>query len=233
MGKRGHETRALVRRTGGGAAAVEGGVSRRGAGSGVVRYAELLEELKSRIRAAQVRAALSVNRELVGLYCQIGEVIVRRQAAEGWGVGVVERLSKDLGAAFESLKGFSPRNIWRMRAFYLAWCGHDDGGARRRAAKLPRVVAELAAQFCHRLWQNFPGVITRNYLIGLILCRDRNQLIAEYALRDVSKPMGVATYATRLPAPLRASLPSPEQLTAELGRVTGTSSKSPKKKTNA
>jgi len=55
--------------------------------------------------------------------------------------------------------------------------------------------------------------------IGLILCKSQNRVIAEYALRDVSKPMGVATYrmTTALPAELQESLPSIEELEKELG----------------
>jgi len=84
-------------------------------------YAELLEDLKSRIRTARVKAVLAVNRELVLLYWQIGQSIVERQRAEGWGKAIIERLATDIQAAFPGLKGFSPSNIWRMRAFYLAY----------------------------------------------------------------------------------------------------------------
>lgn len=84
-------------------------------------YSELLDDLKSRIRTAQVKAALSVNRELIQLYWSIGESIVQRQDDEGWGKAVVERLSGDLRSEFPEITGFSTANIWRMRAFYLAW----------------------------------------------------------------------------------------------------------------
>jgi hypothetical protein len=56
--------------------------------------------------------------------------------------------------------------------------------------------------------------------IGIILCRAKNQVIAEYALRDMSKPIGVAAYelAKALPTELQGSLPTIEALEAELGR---------------
>ncbi|HET7229665.1 MAG TPA: PDDEXK nuclease domain-containing protein [Longimicrobium sp.] len=88
-------------------------------------YGELLEDLKSRIRGAQVRAALALNRELIELYWDIGRTIVERQRREGWGSSVIERLSRDLRAAFPDAPGFSPRNLWRIRAFYLAWSEPD------------------------------------------------------------------------------------------------------------
>jgi predicted nuclease of restriction endonuclease-like (RecB) superfamily len=56
--------------------------------------------------------------------------------------------------------------------------------------------------------------------IGLILCKDGNRAVAEYALRDIAKPVGVSSYVTRLveslPADLRGSLPTVAQLEAEL-----------------
>src|SRR6266481_1200946 len=83
-------------------------------------YAELLEDLKVRVRTAQLKATLSVNREMIQLYWDIGRRIVERQEREGWGKGVVDRLAKDIQKAFPGLKGFSPGNVWRMRSFYLA-----------------------------------------------------------------------------------------------------------------
>jgi hypothetical protein len=54
-------------------------------------YPELLESLKARIRASQVRAALAVSRELVLLYWAIGQDILARQRQEGWGTRVMDR----------------------------------------------------------------------------------------------------------------------------------------------
>src|SRR5690349_356089 len=84
-------------------------------------YAALLDDLKARIRTAQIKAALAVNRELIVLYWDIGRAIVERQKAEGWGKAVVDRLATDLQSEFPDESGFSPRNVWRMRAFYRAW----------------------------------------------------------------------------------------------------------------
>ena len=84
-------------------------------------YETLLENIKSNIRAAQSRAALSVNRSLISLYWDIGKAIVERQQKEGWGKSVVEKLAVDIQTAFPGISGFSPINVWRMRAFFLAW----------------------------------------------------------------------------------------------------------------
>ena len=84
-------------------------------------YADWLDDLKSRIHAAQQRSTLAVNRELVLLYWQIGSDILARQAAQGWGAKVIDRLAHDLRIAFPQMKGFSPRNLKYMRAFAEAW----------------------------------------------------------------------------------------------------------------
>lgn len=84
-------------------------------------YREFLEGLKRRIRTAQVKAVLAANRELIRLYWDIGRTIVERQRSEGWGKSVIDRLALDLAKAFPGIEGFSASNLWRMRAFFVAY----------------------------------------------------------------------------------------------------------------
>ncbi|NOK09847.1 PDDEXK nuclease domain-containing protein [Corallococcus exercitus] len=84
-------------------------------------YAAWLSEVKARIHAAQQRATLAVNRELLALYWRIGRDILVRQRRAGWGAGIVERVSADLRAAFPEMQGFSRANLMYMRAFAEAW----------------------------------------------------------------------------------------------------------------
>ena len=98
-------------------------------------YAAWLTELKARIHTAQQRATLAVNRELVLLYWQIGHDILARQAEQGWGAKVIERLAEDLRLAFPEMKGFSPRNLKYMRAFAQAW--PDEAIVQEALAQLP------------------------------------------------------------------------------------------------
>lgn len=327
-------------------------------------YADLLGDLKERVRQAQVRAVLAVNRELVRLYWQIGHAILDRQQTEGWGARVIDRLASDLRREFPDLKGFSPRNLKYMRALadaypdepfvqqvvaQLPW-GHNvrildmvktpterewylraaiahgwsrdilvhqiESGLHWREGQaltnfertLPAPQSELAQQtlkdpyvfdflslgpdaherelergllahlrdFLLELGVGFAFVGSQVHLevggedfyldllfyplrlrcfvvidlkigdfkpedagklnfylsaaddllrhpgdqpsVGLVLCKNRNRVIAEYALRDVGKPMGIATYrlTEALPAALQAGLPTIEQLEAEL-----------------
>lgn len=98
-------------------------------------YADWLADLRGRIHTAQQRATLAVNRELVLLYWQIGRDILARQAEQGWGAKVIERLAHDLRIAFPEMKGFSPRNLKYMRAFAGAW--PEAEFVQQAAAQLP------------------------------------------------------------------------------------------------
>ena len=80
-------------------------------------YADFLADIKGRIQTAQLRAALSLSREVVWLYWQIGHEVLTRQAQQGWGAKVVDRLAADLKAAFPGIAGFSRTNLLYMRAF--------------------------------------------------------------------------------------------------------------------
>lgn len=328
-------------------------------------YASWLDEVKTRIRGAQVRSAVAVNAELVLLYWSIGRDILARQEKEGWGAHVIDRLSADLRTAFPEMKGFSTRNLKYMRAFAEAWpdrrivqqdvarlpWGHHvrlldhvkrpeqrlwyvrqaaqhgwsrdilvtqmETGLHHRAGKaltnfkrtLPPPHSDLAQQalkdpyvfdflslgpdaqerdlergllehvrdFLLELGVGFAFVGSQVHLsvagedffldllffhlklrcfvvielkagefkpeyagkmnfylsavdaelrrerdapsIGLVLCKEKNKLVVEYALRDMNKPIGVSAYKLleRLPPSLKGSLPTVEQLEEELG----------------
>ena len=84
-------------------------------------YGRWIQSIKDRVRNAQFRAMVAVNVELMLLYWDIGRAILDRQAAEGWGTKVVQRIATDLAAEFPGAKGFSLRNLKYMRAFAEAW----------------------------------------------------------------------------------------------------------------
>jgi predicted nuclease of restriction endonuclease-like (RecB) superfamily len=84
-------------------------------------YGRLLADIKARVQAAQIRAHLAANCELLVLYWDIGRMILDRQKAEGWGTKVIDRLSRDLQNEFPGQQGYSPRNLKYMRAFAEAW----------------------------------------------------------------------------------------------------------------
>lgn len=77
------------------------------------------------ISTAKQRAVLAVNTTLIELYWQIGEHISRKIAASEWGDGVVEQLARYLSLTQPGLRGFTRRNLFRMRQFYEAYEGTE------------------------------------------------------------------------------------------------------------
>lgn len=328
-----------------------------------MEYISLLEELKNKIKISQNRAILSINKELIFLYYEIGKIILKNQSQKGWGSKIIENLAEDLRKEFPNMKGLSLRNLRYMRLFaesypaeivqhsvaQLSW-GHNialldkvsfdkrewyakkaiengwsrnvmihqiesnlyermllEGKTHNFSQTLPDKNSELAAEtlkdpyifdflnlsesylekeledslienitkFLLELGKGFAYVgrqyhlevggedfyidllfyhlKLRSYIvielktgkfkpeyagkmnfylsavddllkhkddnksIGIILCKDKNTTIAEYALRDNSKPIGVSEYRLSLPAELAKELPTVEQLT-KLGK---------------
>ena len=98
-------------------------------------YEAFISEVKERIRSAQVRAALTVNSELVLLYWSIGRDILIRQAEQGWGAQIIEHMAGDLSHAFPAVTGFRLRNLRYMRA--LAEAYPDPEFVQQAVAQLP------------------------------------------------------------------------------------------------
>ena len=98
-------------------------------------YLKTLNALKERIRIAQIKASLSVNEKLLELYWDIGKIIVEKQAEEGWGAKVIERMAKDLKVAFPKMTGLSTRNMLYMKQFAEAY--PDLAITQQPVAKIP------------------------------------------------------------------------------------------------
>ena len=330
-------------------------------------YGEAFVDIRRRIEEARLKAVLDANATLIDLYWGVGRIILARQAAEGWGAKVIDRLSADLSAAFPEMSGLSSRNLKYMRAFAAAWPDeaivqgrlhkltwyhhlallekldtpevrlwyaerafeqgwsrnilvlhierrlHERQGKAQNnfALTLPPADSDMAAQvfkdpylfdflgtadprrereieqalvdhvqrFLLELGSGFafvgrqvqlevgdqdfivdllfyhlklrcyvvvelkavafdPGFVGQLNLylsaaddllrhpddqptIGLLLCRSKNALVVEYALRHLKRPVGVAEWETKLvdelPKELRGSLPTVEEIEAELG----------------
>ena len=82
-------------------------------------YRAWLTDIKFRIRTVQIKAAASVNSELLRFYWSLGADIVAKQTTAKWGDGLLIQLSRDLMAEFPETKGFSERNLKYIRQWYL------------------------------------------------------------------------------------------------------------------
>lgn len=84
-------------------------------------YNQWFSDLKQRIHSERLRVVLASNKAMVLLYWEIGQRILEKQEAHGWGAKIIDRLSFDLREQFPEMKGFSPRNLKYMRSFAAAW----------------------------------------------------------------------------------------------------------------
>lgn len=99
-------------------------------------YQEFLKKITSEVNQTRTQVISSLNKAVTSLYWWIGEQIVENQKEYNWGKSIVEQLSRDLTKIFPDSKfGFSPRNLWDMRRFYLEY-GND--------LKLRPIVAEIS-----------------------------------------------------------------------------------------
>jgi predicted nuclease of restriction endonuclease-like (RecB) superfamily len=136
-------------------------------------YRNLLVEVKQRIRSAQYEALKAVNKELIALYWDIGKMIITRQEGASWGKSVVEQLAKDLQAEFPGISGFSARNIWNMRNFYVTYSQNEklqpmvaEIGWTHNIVILEKCKDDLEREFYIRMTRKFGW--TKNVLIHQI-----------------------------------------------------------------
>jgi len=82
-------------------------------------YRDWLRDLKQQIKTGQIKAALSVNSQMIMLYWDLGRQITEKQENAKWGSGFIEQLSKDLREEFPEMTGFSKDNLFMMKRFYF------------------------------------------------------------------------------------------------------------------
>ena len=130
-------------------------------------YAEWIADIKKRYRSAQVKAAVKVNAEKILFNWQLGRDLVQKKAEERWGSGVVEQVSLDLKREFPNADGFSVRNLWYMKQWYLFYTQggeeilHQDDAESQMTenqyiTKMHQVGAELSSEKLHQITGEFP-----------------------------------------------------------------------------
>ena len=193
-------------------------------------FAALLADVKGRIQAAQTRAVLAVNGELVRLYWDIGRIIVDRQLREGWGAAVIPRLALKLKNELPDLKGFSERNIKRMLAFHRDYPDpiamvQQPAAPLPASAKVPQPAAQLipspkvpqpvaqlpepllwSVPWAHHviLMDKVPDLSTRRWYMAQTLVSgwSRNVLALQIDARAHARHgKAVSNFAALLPAP--------------------------------
>lgn len=87
-------------------------------------YQSTFAKLKERIAVAQYKSLSAVNTELILMYLDFGSILSEKVKG-GWGLNVVDTLSKDLQAEYPGAKGLSARNLRRMRLIYEETAGNE------------------------------------------------------------------------------------------------------------
>lgn len=123
-------------------------------------YTQWIGELKSRIHHVQTKALISVNRELISFYWELGSEIIQLQTSANWGSAFLQNLSKDLISEFPDIKGFSYRNLSRIRQWVIFYssdptnlataCGQIDDTATKQTHNQPFI---NPATSCGRITQ--------------------------------------------------------------------------------
>lgn len=98
-------------------------------------YLSWFGELKDRIARARQKASLALNASLMELYWQLGMDMVKKEQRAGWGTGFIDRLSRDLSREFPDMRGFSRRNLYAIRQWYLFYAVDS--------AIVPQAVAQI------------------------------------------------------------------------------------------
>ena len=136
-------------------------------------YGLLLIEARERIRTAQYRALRAANRELIGLYLDIGRMIVERQAGDTRGRSNLQPPVGDRQMRFPGVGGFLASNLWRMKSFFEAYAGSGklaqpvrEIGLGRNRVILERCSDPLEREFYIRMTRKFDW--TWNVLIHQI-----------------------------------------------------------------
>lgn len=174
-------------------------------------YEDFIGEIKNKIRNSQYEAMKVVNQTLISLYWGIGQEIYNQQQEKGWGKSIVEVLSKELKKEFPDVHGFSSSNLWRMRNFYVTYNNMEN---------LAPLVREISWSKNVAIMEKCKDQLERELEESLIIiiCKNKNRTVVEYALSDSYKPIGVATYQIRdtLPEKMKNLLPSPEEIEKRL-----------------
>jgi predicted nuclease of restriction endonuclease-like (RecB) superfamily len=98
-------------------------------------YKHWLENIKHKIKAAQLKAAVSVSSQMLEMYWQLAKEIVAKQKTANWGEAVLEQLSIDLKLSFPNINGFSRRNLYAIRQWYLFYSTQHEF--------VPQLVAQI------------------------------------------------------------------------------------------
>ncbi|MFQ5330379.1 MAG: YhcG family protein [Thermodesulfobacteriota bacterium] len=169
-----------------------------------IQYKNWLADLKEKLRTAQIKAVLSVNKELLTFYWELGADIVQKQSTTNWGDGFLPQLSLDLRGEFPDMKGFSLRNLKYVRQWYLFYYADLHTGH-------PAIGQQLVAQITRIPWGHNIAIISKcrsveealYYVQNTIAHNWSRSVLVHQIESDLYRREGkaVSNFASALPAP--------------------------------
>lgn len=142
-------------------------------------YIDWIQDLKARIRSAQIKASIAVNEEMLMLYWDIGKSIVEKQKEFSWGSKIVEQMAKDLKRELPDVNGFSRTNLFSMRKFYLFY--EDSKLVQQLGGQLENTSSNTRDELVHQLGGRLPKdsilckIPWRHHVAILSQCKDIEQ----------------------------------------------------------
>lgn len=184
-------------------------------------YAALLRKIKQRVLIAQQRVIYAANEEMLRMYWEVGEMLQQSQDADGWGKKTLQRLAVDLKNDYSEIKGFTVRN---MQYMVQSITNHWTTRYLQEAIKLDDYgkYGALANNFTEPLpvpeANDVKSMLKDPYIFDMLTFKSKDRIKAEYALRDIQKPIGISDYelGQALPKDFRGSLPTIEEIEKEL-----------------
>lgn len=166
-------------------------------------YKKWVKDLALRYRKSQIKAAVKVNTEQLFFYLSLGKDIADRQVENKYGSNFYANLSRDLKEEIPGIEGLSETNIRYCKRFYLLYC--------EVIPNLPQAVEDL----CSIPWGHHRQLIGD---IGLLICKKKNSLLAQYSLESSSQPIAISSYELEkfYPVKIEGSIPTTEEIEAKL-----------------
>lgn len=208
-------------------------------------YREWIKRLGSRIRSAQVKAAIRVNSELLRLYWAIGEELAEKAKTAKWGDGWLEATSRDLLSEFPEMRGFSFRNLKSIRQWYTFYASVEIGkqpvsrwgevffsvpwGHHLYILQRSKTIDKALFYLRKTVENNWSRSVLLNFLdtdlyeregkaIGLLICKTKDNVFAKYALESTNQPIGISEYELSkiYPEKVEGTIPTVEEIESRL-----------------
>jgi predicted nuclease of restriction endonuclease-like (RecB) superfamily len=146
-------------------------------------------EVLSHIQQTRQRVFAQANTALIDLYWRIGQMLSQKVAQAGWGKGVITELASYITSADPSIKGFSDKNLWRMKQFYEAY-GEDE--------KLSALLRELPWSHNLAIFSRCKTAQEREFYLALAAKE-------KYSFRELDRQISASLFERTLAAPAKLS----------------------------